>query len=127
MSDKELLERIAKLGHQVAELRDIEDIKNLQKAYGYYIKEDGIWKIEKLRFDQLYAGTPAVGWVAPDRVAQESTLANLPLPEADIPRTFYIISPSGNICPFHHMHPVSGKKTSEGLRNSAHDAKMTGK
>lgn len=218
MSEKELLERIARLERQVTELRDIEDIKNLQKAYGYYIehwmapeiidlfadgpevaltlaagtylgkdgvrkyfeaqddnnpeflhqvmqlsgivtvdpdgqhakgrwygfgavampgdsgvrqvfmsgiysgayiKEDSLWKIEKLRFDQLYTGTPAVGWVAPERVAKDSTLANLPLPDADIPRTFYIKYPSGNICPFHYRHPVTGKETSEEVRNSA--------
>ena len=219
MSDKELLKRIAKLERQVGELRDIEEIKNLQKSYGYYIehwmapeiidlfadgpdvsltlaagtylgkkgvkryfadqdhnnpeflhqvmqlsgiitvdpdgmrakgrwygfgavampsdngirqafmsgiytggyiKEDNVWKIEKLRFDQLYTGTPAVGWVAPERVAKENLLANLPIPKADIPRSFYIKYPSGNICPFHYRHPVTGQETSEEIRNAAH-------
>ena len=34
-----------------------------------YVKENGIWKIKKLRFDQTYNATPARGWVEPERVA----------------------------------------------------------
>jgi hypothetical protein len=85
---------------------------------GEYIKEDNVWKFEKLRFDQLYTGAPAVGWVAPERVVKDNLMENLSLPEADIPRTFSIRYPSGHICPFHYKHPVTGKETSEGIRNS---------
>lgn len=85
---------------------------------GEYIKEDNVWKFEKLQFDQLYTGSPAVGWVDPDRVVKANLMANLSLPEADIPRTFSFKYPSGYICPFHYKHPVTGKETSEGIRNS---------
>jgi hypothetical protein len=85
---------------------------------GEYIKEDNIWKFEKLRFDQIYTGAPAVGWVAPERVAKAKLLSNLTFLEADIPRTVSAKYPSGYICPFHYKHPVTGKETSEGIRNS---------
>lgn len=85
---------------------------------GEYIKEENIWKFEKLRFDQIYTAAPAVGWVAPERAIKTYSQTNSTALEADIPRTFSPRYPSGYICPFHYRHPVTGKETSEGIRNS---------
>jgi hypothetical protein len=84
-----------------------------------YVKEDGTWKIKKLRFDQTYNATPARGWVKPERVAEVGPEESLPVLQADIPRTFSPRYPSGYISPFHYKHPVTGKETSEGVRNSS--------
>jgi hypothetical protein len=78
-----------------------------------YIKEDGTWKILKLRLNMHYAYTS--GRNPP------------PAPSGDAPRiklspdiwsendTQY---PSGYIYPFHYKHPVTGKETSEAKRNA---------
>jgi hypothetical protein len=84
-----------------------------------YVKEDGKWKIKKLRFDLNYTATPAEGWVKPERVAAVDPRSSLPRLEADIPRTFDPQYPSGYIFPFHYKHPVTGEDTSEGVRNSS--------
>ncbi len=84
---------------------------------GEYVKEDGVWKIKKLRFDQWYNATPLRGWVAPERLAGEDILEKLP--DADIPRSFSVRYPSGYIFRFHYKHPVTGKETSEGARDAA--------
>ena len=84
-----------------------------------YIKEDGTWKIKKLRFDLYYTATPARGWVRPEQAAAVDPQYTPTRLEADIPRTFNPRYPSGYIFPFHYKHPVTGKETSEGLRNSS--------
>ncbi len=84
-----------------------------------YVKEDGKWKIKKLRFDQNYTATPAEGWVKAERVAVIDPQSSLPGLQADIPRTFSPRYPSGYIFPFHYKHPVTGKETSERVRNSS--------
>ena len=77
-----------------------------------YIKEDAVWKIKTMRFDQLYDATPARGWVAPELAAPDDlTLVQKIKP--DIPRAVSYVYPSGNIVPFHYKHPVTGKKTME--------------
>ncbi|MFC1532303.1 nuclear transport factor 2 family protein [Thermodesulfobacteriota bacterium] len=91
-----------------------------------YVKEDGIWKIQKLRFDLTYSATPARGWVKPDRLAVADPMGNLMPVDADVPRTFSPRYPSGYIFPFQYKHPVTGKETSEGLTNSAIEEKESG-
>ena len=86
---------------------------------GDYVKEDGKWKILKLRFDQIYTATPAQGWVKPERVATICPQSSLPRLEADIPCTVSSRYPSGYIFPLHYKHPVTGKETSEKKRNSS--------
>ena len=86
-----------------------------------YVKQNGAWKIKRLRFDASYTATPASGWVAPERLVPTDTRAPLTGPQADVPRTFSPRYPSGYIFPFHYRHPVTGKKTSEELRNSSID------
>ncbi|MBN1191429.1 MAG: hypothetical protein JXA46_16860, partial [Dehalococcoidales bacterium] len=81
-----------------------------------YIKENGIWKIRTMRFDQLYDATPAQGWVDPDLVAPPDPQVTYPC-QPDIPRTISYRYPSGYIVPFHYKHPVTGKKTTEEARN----------
>ena len=83
-----------------------------------YVKENGIWKIKKLRFDQTYNATPARGWVKPE-IAADAALSQGGFAAADIPRTFSPRYPSGYIFPFPYKHPVTGKETSEGIRNSS--------
>ncbi len=80
---------------------------------GEYVKEDEIWKFKKLRFDQIYTGTPAEGWVKPERLAKTSPQGALPGLKADIPRKVNFRYPSGIIVPFHYKHPVTGKASSE--------------
>ncbi|MFC1820529.1 nuclear transport factor 2 family protein [Thermodesulfobacteriota bacterium] len=92
---------------------------------GEYVKEDGKWKIEKLRFDQKYNATPAEGWVKPERVIKIDQQRDLPVLEPDIPRTFSPRYPSGYIFPFHYKHPVTGKETTEGARNSSIEGVIT--
>lgn len=83
-----------------------------------FIKENEIWKIKTMRFDQLYDATPAQGWVDPAiAVPQDSRSVSKCKP--DIPRTTVTRYPSGYIVPFHYNHPVTGKKTTETERNSA--------
>ena len=84
-----------------------------------YIKEDGKWKFKKLQFDLLYVSPLGQGWVRPDRVAVGPHQSTLPSLEADIPRSVNPRYPSGYIVPFHYKHPVTGKETSEQVRNSS--------
>ena len=88
---------------------------------GEYVKEDGVWKFERLRFDASYTAAPATGWVAPKRLAPAETRPALAGAQADVPRTFSPRYPSGYIFPFHYRHPVTGKKTSEDERNASID------
>jgi hypothetical protein len=84
-----------------------------------YIKEDGVWKFEKLRFDQVYNATPLRGWVNPERVAIVPSEKGSVVAAADIPRSYSPRYPSGYIFPFHFKHPVTGRETSEGAHNKA--------
>jgi hypothetical protein len=86
---------------------------------GEYVKENGVWKIKRLRFDASYTAAPATGWVAPERLAPAETRPAITGPQADVPRTFSPRYPSGYIFPFHYKHPVTGKKTSEEERNAS--------
>jgi hypothetical protein len=87
-----------------------------------FIKEDGVWKIWKLKWVPLYQCVPEHGWVKPERLSKESAeTGTTKFPDwwrPNIPSKGIKYSyPSGYILPFHYKHPVTGKPTSEGLRN----------
>ncbi|MFA5310015.1 MAG: nuclear transport factor 2 family protein [Dehalococcoidales bacterium] len=89
-----------------------------------FIKEDGIWKLWKIKWVPVYSATPATGWVKPERIAKpqpprEGEEGNVgdwwqpDKPAKGIPYSY----PSGYILPFHFKHPVTGKNTAEEKRN----------
>ena len=84
-----------------------------------YIKENGKWKIKKLKFSRNYLAPPGEGWVQPERIAAIDPRKVRYQIEPDIPRTFEPGYPSGYILPFHYKHPATGKKTTEGTRNAS--------
>jgi hypothetical protein len=91
-----------------------------------FIKEEGVWKLWKIKWVPVYAGTPATGWVKPERLAKPGppregrATGRSPdwwqpdKPAKGIPYSY----PSGYILPFHFKHPVTGKKTTEEKRNA---------
>lgn len=91
-----------------------------------FIKEDGIWKLWKIKWIGVYSGTPATGWVKPERVAKpgpprkdDEEIAVPDWWDSDLPaRGIDYGYPSGYILPFHFNHPVTGKPTNEAERNA---------
>lgn len=79
-----------------------------------YIKEDGVWKILKLRLLMHYAYTS--GRNPPPAESGDRPRIKLTPDEWAEFDTQY---PSGYIYPFHYRHPVTGKETSEAKRNAA--------
>jgi hypothetical protein len=89
-----------------------------------YIKEDGVWKILKIKWVPVYAGTPGQGWVRSERRSSgkrpaSDTSGGFPAEwEPDGPPAGINYSyPSGYILPFHYKHPVTDKTTTEDKRN----------
>ncbi len=88
-----------------------------------YIREEGVWKILKIKWVPVYGGTLEEGWVRPERRAKSrpSPINSRGFPESWYPDggpdSINYSYPSGNILPFHFKHPVTGKKTSEEERN----------
>jgi hypothetical protein len=90
-----------------------------------FIKEDGIWKLWKIKWVPVYSGMPARGWVKEERLAkpgpprERQAAGRVPdwwkpdKPSRGIAYSY----PSGYILPFHFRHPVTGKKTTEAKRN----------
>jgi hypothetical protein len=81
-----------------------------------------MWKILKLMWNPLYTAPPEKGWVKSERIAASQqikiqTLGNAPKP--DKPRDIDPRYPSGYIVPFHYMHPVTGKPSTDAKRNAA--------
>ena len=84
-----------------------------------YVKENGIWKFMKVEYSMTYAAAPDTGWVNPDRLTRNRPKGSK-RPAPDIPpEEFETRYPSGYIIPFHFVHPVTGKSTSERQRNSS--------
>jgi hypothetical protein len=83
-----------------------------------YIKENAVWKFQKMKFEQFYSATPKEGWVKPELLAPFNPTA-LSKCKPDIPRTINPRYPSGYIVPFRFKHPVTGKKTTEEKRKSS--------
>ena len=89
-----------------------------------YIRENGVWKILKIKWVPVYSGTLEEGWVKPDR---RSKVESAPINSRGFPESWHpdggpdpvdYSYPSGHILPFHYPHPVTGKKTTEEKRNS---------
>jgi hypothetical protein len=88
-----------------------------------YIRENGVWKILKIKWVPVYNGTLEEGWVKPERRAKSksSSINSHGFPDSwhsdSGPDPIDYSYPSGYILPFHYKHPVTGKKTSEEKRN----------
>ncbi|MFC1921046.1 nuclear transport factor 2 family protein [Chloroflexota bacterium] len=89
-----------------------------------YLKENDVWKILKIKWVPVFSGAPGKGWVKPERRSQgrpsSDTSGGFPEewkpdgPPAGINYSY----PSGYILPFHYKHPVTGKETTEAMRNT---------
>ena len=84
-----------------------------------YVKENGKWKIKKIKWHLNYIAKPRTGWVNEERVKAVTPDAPLSGPKPDIPDTrFSLQYPSGHIYPFHYKHPVTGEDSNESERNA---------
>ena len=89
-----------------------------------YIREEGAWKILKIKWVPVYNGTLEEGWVKRERRAKSTPVPinSRSFPESwrpdEGPDPIDYAYPSGYILPFHYAHPVTGKKTSEEIRNA---------
>jgi hypothetical protein len=88
-----------------------------------YIREEGVWRILKIKWVPVYSGTLEEGWVKAERrtKSKRSPINSRGFPESwhpdGGPDHIDYSYPSGHILPFHFKHPVTGKKTSEEERN----------
>jgi SnoaL-like domain len=83
-----------------------------------YVKEDGKWKIEKLKFHPISLASPTEGWVKKERIAAITVDPQRKARGPVKPLDREALYPSGYIVPFHFKHPVTGKKTSEAKHNA---------
>lgn len=96
-----------------------------------YIKEDGVWKILSIKWVIPYSVRIPEGWIMPEQIGGLFVKGEAPArrsegpgPEAPFPQPDIPVDPadlryvSGYIFPFHFKHPVTGKETSEGVRNA---------
>ena len=70
-----------------------------------YVKEDGIWKIKKIFFNEVISSPLDEGWV------KKPSILNPPLKNKRAPgkNTTFLTYPSGYIFPYHYKNPVTGK------------------
>jgi hypothetical protein len=80
-----------------------------------YIKEDGKWKILSLSWTQPYIIKISEGWITPEKRRELHRASKL---KPDISLTSDQRWICGHIRPFHYKHPVTGKQTSEKVRNA---------
>ncbi len=82
-----------------------------------YIKEGGVWKILKLALQMHYAYNTRriLGMAGDDEPAAPGGTMEL---HPDVWAEYDYGYPSGYIYPFHFVHPVTGKPTSEAKRNA---------
>jgi hypothetical protein len=85
-----------------------------------YIKENGIWKILKIKWMIPYSVRIDEGWNTAEGVTAPfykggATFGPKPDIPVDVTDLRYV---SGYVFPFHYKHPVTGKGTSEGKLNS---------
>lgn len=85
-----------------------------------YIKEDGIWKMLTVDWIIHYnVNIPEGAWVSPEEIGKSIGDPGFKPPQPDVP-----CDPddpkfkSGYIFPFHFTHPVTGKVTTEKIRNA---------
>jgi hypothetical protein len=89
-----------------------------------FVKEDGVWKILKIKWVPVYSGIPAEGWVRPERAVSGGPYRQqeLVIPEwwdSDMPaKGIRYMYPSGYVLPFHYVHPVTNEPSSEAARNA---------
>ena len=84
-----------------------------------YIKENGIWKILSITWVIPYAIRIAGDWATPEQVNAPFYNEQFKGPKPDVPiNKSDLRYVSGYVFPFHYRHPVTGKETSEGVRNS---------
>jgi hypothetical protein len=83
-----------------------------------YVRENGKWKIKRIRWQLNFRAIPGKGWVKPERVAAMDPDSKFIGPTPDIPdNRFELQYPSGYIFSFHYKHPITGKSSSEEQRN----------
>jgi len=70
-----------------------------------YIKEDGIWKLKKIFFNDIFSSPWEDGWVKTP-VLEGPPRKDKPTPG---PNTQYLTYPSGYVFPYHYKNPVTGK------------------
>ena len=70
-----------------------------------YIKENGVWKILKIFWNEIIASPLEEGWVKTPYLANPPA-KNQPPPG---PNTHPVTYPSGYIFPYHYKNPVSGR------------------
>jgi hypothetical protein len=84
-----------------------------------YVREGGVWKILKIKWVIPYALRVPEGWDRPEEINARFYNDEFNGPKPDIPidkaDLRYV---SGYIFPFHYKHPVTGKETSETLKNA---------
>ena len=96
-----------------------------------YIKEGGVWKILSIKWVIPYGVRIPEGWAMPEDIGGrfvrgEASVPQTqgPRPEAPMPVPDIPVDPddlryvSGYIFPFHFKHPVTGKETTEAVRNA---------
>ena len=95
-----------------------------------YIKENGIWKILSIKWVIPYGVRISQGWHMPEDIGIRFVKGEAAAPQNEGPRRPEMPKPdvpvdkndlryvSGYIFPFHFKHPMTGKETSEGVRNA---------
>jgi hypothetical protein len=96
-----------------------------------YIKEDGVWKILSIKWIIPYGVRIPEGWSMPEHIGRRfikgqdvgsqnrDEQQRWPMPPPDIeidPNDLRYVS--GYIFPFHFNHPVTGRPTTESIRNA---------
>jgi hypothetical protein len=83
-----------------------------------YLKEGNVWKMWQLTWTIPYAVRITEGWAMPEDVNKPYLDGQFRGPEPDVPLDRddmrYL---SGGIFPFHYVHPVTGRPTSEEEHN----------
>jgi len=70
-----------------------------------FVKEDGIWKIKKIFWNDIISSPLEEGWVkTPALLNPKHKDAHAPGPD-----THFLMYPSGYIFPYHYKNPVTGK------------------
>jgi hypothetical protein len=73
-----------------------------------YVKENGVWKIKKLRWWMYFFAPYSQGWVERDQQCDPAFRMSPPQAGPDEPAEDTVY-PSTYICPFHFTHPVTNR------------------